>query len=93
VCWRMFASVTPPSPPGRTAAKLPWSDHPDAGAAWPEPTRGPLVGALTGDASVRAVVDGDTTLSNAAARLRAAAAAHLTAAADVIAYPDPPGAA
>lgn len=72
------------------AANLPWSNHPDAGAAWHEPTRGPLVDALTGDGSVRAVVDGETTLSDAVARWRAAAVAHLAAAADVIAYPDPP---
>ena len=75
------------------AAKLPWSDHPDAGAPWHEPTRGPLVDALAGDASVRAVVDGDATFEETVAAWRAAAAAHLAAAADALGYPNAPVAA
>ena len=40
------------------AATLPWARLPGAGEPWFEPVRGALVDALTGDASVRAVVDG-----------------------------------
>lgn len=72
------------------AAHLPWSDHPDAGAPWHEPVRGPLVDALVGDASVRAVVDGEVRLEDAREAWRAAAAAHLAAAADAIGYPPAP---
>jgi uncharacterized protein YbbC (DUF1343 family) len=49
------------------AAAMPWSRAPDAGASWHEPARGPLVDALTGDAGVRAVVDGTRSWDDAAA--------------------------
>ena len=49
------------------AATLPWARLPGAGEPWFEPVRGPLVDALTGDASVRAVVDGARRWDEAAA--------------------------
>lgn len=55
------------------AAALPWSRSPDAGAVWHEPTRGFLVDALTGDASVRDVVDGARAFAHADAAWRAVA--------------------
>ncbi len=39
-------------------ATLPWCRLPGAGAPWFEPVEGPLVDALTGDGSVRAVIEG-----------------------------------
>jgi len=56
------------------AAALPWSRSPDAGAPWHEPVRGRLVDALTGDASVRSLVEGAVGWSEVAASWRAAAA-------------------
>jgi uncharacterized protein YbbC (DUF1343 family) len=55
------------------AGALPWSRDPDAGAPWHEPAHGPLVDALVGDASVRALVDGSLAWSEAEAGWRAAA--------------------
>jgi uncharacterized protein YbbC (DUF1343 family) len=49
------------------AAAMPWGRAPDAGAPWHEPVRGALVDALTGDASVRAVVDDVLAWDDAAA--------------------------
>lgn len=40
------------------AGALPWATLPGAGEPWFEPVRGPLVDALLGDASARAVIDG-----------------------------------
>jgi len=56
------------------AAAMPWRDHPDAGEPWFEPVRGPLVDALAGDASVRAVIDGELSWSEAEAAWRRATA-------------------
>lgn len=55
------------------AATLPWSRLPGAGEVWHEPVRGPLVDGLTGDASVRAVIDGERTFAEAAADWQGAA--------------------
>ncbi len=55
------------------AGALPWSRDPDAGAPWHEPARGPLVDALVGDPSVRALVDGGLDWSEAEAGWRASA--------------------
>lgn len=55
------------------AATLPWSRLPGAGEVWHEPTRGLLVDALTGDASVRRVVDGELAFEDADAGWRDAA--------------------
>jgi len=49
------------------ASTMPWSGHPDAGEPWFEPVRGPLIDALTGDASVRRVVDGELAWEDAVA--------------------------
>ncbi len=57
------------------AATLPWSRLPGAGETWHEPTRGLLIDALTGDASVRRVVEGELAFEDADAGWRAAAAA------------------
>jgi uncharacterized protein YbbC (DUF1343 family) len=69
------------------AATMPWSRAPDAGAPWHEPARGPLVDALTGDASVRGVVDGSLGWHDAAARWDAAAAGFAADARPRLRYP------
>ena len=54
------------------AATLPWARLPGAGERWFEPVRGPLVDALTGDASVRDVIDGRLPFAAADASWRGA---------------------
>lgn len=54
------------------AAHKPWSRLPGAGEPWHEPVAGYLVDALTGDDSVRRVVDGDLDLEVATANWRRA---------------------
>ncbi len=54
------------------AATMRWSRDPDAGEPWHEPSRGPLVDALTGDGSVRGVVEGSLAFEAAAADWRVA---------------------
>jgi uncharacterized protein YbbC (DUF1343 family) len=49
------------------AGAMPWAQHPDAGAPWFEPVRGRLVDALTGDDSVRRVIDGELSWDDAVA--------------------------
>ncbi len=49
------------------AADMPWSDLPGAGEPWHEPVSGYLVDALTGDTSVREVIDGTMPLETARA--------------------------
>lgn len=66
------------------AATLPWAALPGAGEPWFEPVRGPLVDALTGDASVRAVVDGRTTFEAADDAWRRAARGFAAAVAPVL---------
>lgn len=72
------------------AASLPWSRDPDAGAPWHEPTRGALVDALTGDASVRALVDGTAAWPTVAEGWRARADAFAADAVDHLHYPGAP---
>lgn len=57
------------------AATMPWSRLAGAGEVWHEPTRGPLVDALTGDASVRHVVEGEIAFEDAQASWQVAAEA------------------
>jgi len=52
------------------AGAMSWAEHPDAGAPWFEPARGPLIDALTGDDSLRRVIDGDLTWEDAEAAWR-----------------------
>lgn len=56
------------------AATLGWSRLPGAGEVWHEPVRGLLVDGLTGDSSVRAVIDGERTFAEVAADWQGAAA-------------------
>jgi len=49
------------------AGAMPWAQHPDAGAPWYEPVRGPMIDALTGDDSVRRVIDGELSWDDAVA--------------------------
>jgi hypothetical protein len=49
------------------AGSMPWAESPDAGAPWFEPVRGPLIDALTGDDSVRRVIDGELRWDDAVA--------------------------
>jgi uncharacterized protein YbbC (DUF1343 family) len=49
------------------AGAMPWAQHPDAGAPWFEPVGGPLIDALTGDDSVRRVIDGELSWDDAVA--------------------------
>lgn len=55
------------------AADKPWSKLPGAGEPWHEPVTGHLVDALTGDDSVRRVVEGEVPLEQAQAAWSAAA--------------------
>jgi uncharacterized protein YbbC (DUF1343 family) len=55
------------------AADKPWSKLPGAGEPWHEPVTGHLIDALTGDDSVRRVVEGEVPLEQAQAAWSAAA--------------------
>lgn len=56
------------------AAEKPWAHLPGAGEPWHEPVTGLLVDALTGDDSVRRIVEGRTSLEDAQADWSRAAA-------------------
>lgn len=49
------------------AGSMPWAKSQDAGAPWFEPVQGPLIDALTGDDSVRRVIDGELRWEDAVA--------------------------
>ncbi len=50
----------------RASASMPWANDPDAGRPWHEPVEGLLVDALLGDASFRAVVEGEVSFEEVA---------------------------
>lgn len=77
----------------RRCEEMPWARHPDAGRSWHEPVEGWLVDALLGDASFRAVVEGEASFGDAAARWAQAHAAFLEEAAPELLYRPAPAAA
>ena len=68
------------------AAALPWAQRPGAGEPWFEPVHGALVDALTGDSSVREVVEGWLGFERADASWRDAARAFGQAVRPVLRY-------